>query len=81
MDCTIGSMPEAVVGACAAAHIAAAMPNLSEYPSDIRGFKMFGDDVATSAMRIKDGYLELPQGPGLGFEIDEEKLEALRADR
>lgn len=81
MDCTIGSMPEGIVGACAAAHIAAAMPNLSAYPSDIRGFTVFGDDVAKTSMRIQNGYLELPEGPGLGFEMDEEKLEALRADR
>ena len=80
IDCTIGSMPEAVVGACAAAHIAAAMPNLSEYPSDIRGFTVFDQDVAVSAMKLQNGYLKLPQGPGLGFEVDEEKLEALRAD-
>ncbi len=79
--CTIGSMPEAVVGACAAAHVAAAMTNLSAYPSDIRGFTVFAEDVAISAMKIRNGCLELPEGPGLGFEMDEEKLEALRADR
>lgn len=80
-DCTIGSMPEAVIGACAAAHIAAAMPGLSEYASDIRGFTVFAQDVAFSAMKLENGYLELPKGPGLGFEIDEEKLEAVRTDR
>lgn len=79
--CTIGSMPEAVVGACAAAHVAAAMPGLAEHPSDIRGFTVFSQDVATSAMQVRNGCLELPKGPGLGFEVDEEKLEALRADR
>lgn len=81
MDCTIGSMPEGVVGASAAAHIAAAMPNLSRYPSDIRGFTVFGDDVAVSRMRVENGFLELPEGPGLGISIDQEKLAALRADR
>ena len=81
IECTIGSMPEAVVGACAAAHVAAAMPGLSGFPSDIRGFTVFAQDVATSSMKLENGYLELPGGPGLGFEIDEEKLQALRTDR
>lgn len=81
VECTIGSMPEGLVGACAAAHIAAAMPNLSTFPSDIRGFTVFGDDVAETSMCIHEGNLELPQGPGLGFRLDEEKLSTLRADR
>ena len=81
VGCTMGSMPEGLVGACAAAQLAAAMPNLSSHPSDLRGFTVFGDDVARTAMRVRGGKLELPQGPGLGFAIDEEKLAALRADR
>ena len=81
VPCTIGSMPEGIVGASAAAHIAAAMENLSEHPSDLRGFTVFGEDIASTAMRIEQGKLYLPDGPGLGFDVDEEKLQALRADR
>lgn len=81
IPCTIGSMPEGIVGASAAAHIAAAMSNLAEYPSDLRGFTVFKEDVARTDMRISHGNLLLPKGPGLGFEIDEEKLAVLRADR
>ena len=81
VDCTVGAMPEGVIGSCAAAHVAAAMPNLSASPSDLRGFTSFADDVAESALRLEDGVLKLPEGPGLGFEVDEDKLSALRADR
>ena len=81
MECTIGSMPEGIVGACAAAQLAAAMPNLAQEPSDLRGFTVFANDIATTAMHIEHGRLVLPDGPGLGFEIDTERLEALRADR
>ncbi len=81
MECTIGSMPEGIVGASAAAHVAAAMSNLSRLPSDLRGFTVFADDVATTPMRIQNGRLILPDGIGLGFEIDAEKLEKLRTDR
>lgn len=81
LDCTIGSMPEGLVGACAAAQVAAAMPNLSEHASDLRGFIAFQEDVAFTKMHIENGYLMLPEGNGLGFEIDREKLEHLRTDR
>lgn len=81
VECTLGSMPEGIVGAAAAAHIAAAMPNLSVHPSDVRGFTAFAQDVATSAMRIENGFLALPEGPGLGIAVDPKQLEALRADR
>ena len=81
LSCTIGSMPEGLVGASAAAHVAAAMQNLAERPSDIRGFTVFSDDVAKTDLRIENGELIVPDGPGLGFEIDEEMLSKLRADR
>lgn len=81
VECTVGSMPEGIVGACAAAQVAAAMPNLSQCASDLRGFTVFAEDVAKTSMHIENGELILPDGPGLGLEIDEERLEALRADR
>jgi L-alanine-DL-glutamate epimerase-like enolase superfamily enzyme len=30
---------------------------------------------------MKDGHLAIPEGPGLGIEIDEERVKALRLDR
>ena len=73
-ECTIGSMPEGLVGASAAMHVAAAMPNLSVYPSDLRGFTVFAEDVAVTDMHIENGELTIPDKEGLGFEIDEKQL-------
>ena len=37
--------------------------------------------VATKSFEVdKDGYASLPQGPGLGVEIDESKFAAVNAD-
>lgn len=81
MDCTVGSMPEGVIGASASLHLAAAMGNLSVWPSDIRGHTGYAEDVTVAPLPVRGGKIWVPDGPGLGVEIDEEKLKRLRVDR
>lgn len=80
-DCTIGSMPEGVIGASASLHIAAAMANLSVCPSDIRGHTGYAQDVTSAPLPVQNGILKIPDTPGLGVEIDEQQLARLRVDR
>lgn len=80
VDCTIGSMPEGRIGAAASAHVAAAMSNLAERASDIRGFTLYQEDVTQEDLYIRDGYLTVPDGPGLGVTVDFDKLAKLRTD-
>jgi glucarate dehydratase len=55
-------------------HLAAAVPNLI-YASDSH-YPWLDEDVIKGPMfRFVDGCLEVPQGPGLGVELDEAKLE------
>ena len=77
VDCTIGSMPEGRIGAAASLHVAAAMPNLSVHASDIRGFTGYAQDVVNEDLVIKDGFIHLPEAPGLGVTIDFDRLKAL----
>lgn len=79
VNCTIGSMPEGVIGAAASAHVAAAMGNLAAEASDIRGFTGYLEDVTEETLRINAGQLYVPDGPGLGVTIDFAKLEKLKA--
>ena len=64
------------VGVVAAAHAMAATPNflIMEFGGGT------GDGLFKEPLVYKDGYLELPQGPGLGIEIDEAGLAAHRTD-
>jgi L-alanine-DL-glutamate epimerase-like enolase superfamily enzyme len=57
----------------ASVHLAAATPNQTwmEY---WYGANPLGDAILTRPLRIEDGYLWVPEGPGLGIEIDEEAL-------
>ena len=38
--------------------------------------ELFGDTIASAQCEVRDGLLHLPDGPGLGVEIDEQALEA-----
>lgn len=73
----IGSMPELAVGTSAAAHAAFSAPRL-DHPSDVAGHLYHADDVVEHSLRIEDGLLLPPTGPGLGVVLDEEKLERYR---
>ena len=73
----IGSMPELGLGTSAAAHLAFAAARL-DHPSDVAGHLYHADDVVVHGLRIDAGFLLPPPGPGLGVELDEEKLERYR---
>lgn len=57
----------------ASAHLAAALPNqtLMEF---WYGANPLGDPIQRAPFRVEDGYFWVPEGPGLGIEIDEEAL-------
>ena len=70
---TIGTMMELGIGTAAAAHFAAACRNLG-YTSDNTGPTLLVDDIVIHSPQFEAGYLLLPEGPGLGVELDEEKV-------
>lgn len=63
------------VGVAASIQAMAATPNfmIQEYGGGA------GDSLFVEPLTFKDGFIELPQKPGLGFEISEEGLEKTRA--
>ncbi len=77
VPCTIGSMPEARIGAAASLHLGIAMENLSEFASDVRGYTLYKDDVVHEDLQLEKGRLYASNKPGLGLTIDFEKLKHL----
>ena len=61
-------------------HFAVSTPNTDRYAADLRGPLLLRDDVLSTPIRYEDGYLRIPEGPGLGMEIDRDRLESLRLD-
>lgn len=69
----VGSMPELSVGAAAAAHLAFTLGGLG-HPADMANFRYHASDVAVADLKIVDGHMLPPTAPGLGVELDEERL-------
>lgn len=70
----IGTTQELSIGTAAQAHLGASVPNL-EFPGDAAGAQLYLDDVVTDRVRYESGYLLVPEGPGLGMDLDESLLE------
>lgn len=70
---SIGSWVHLVAGM----HLAVATPNflLCEYPNPLVANPL-GDTLLHTPLRYADGHLLLPQGPGLGLEMDETAVAA-----
>ena len=73
----IGSTVELSIGTAARAHVAASIRNLDLpiYPS---GPLVYYEQVVKEKVRYEDGHVIVPDGPGVGVELDEERLQAQR---
>ncbi|GAA7770223.1 muconate cycloisomerase [Cupriavidus metallidurans] len=68
-----GTMLEGSVGTIAAAHGFCTLPQLA-WGTELFGPLLVKDDIVVERPVFKDFSLHLPQGPGLGLAIDEDKL-------
>jgi galactonate dehydratase len=61
------------VGLAATLQVSAAIPNflITEY---FVNFEARGREIASPGFEVRDGYIAVPQGPGLGIELDEAAL-------
>ncbi|WP_276320700.1 enolase C-terminal domain-like protein, partial [Phytoactinopolyspora endophytica] len=74
-QCLVGTTQELSIGTAAAVHVGAAMPTVT-VPSDPAGPMLYTADVVRDPVRYLDGVLQLPDGPGLGMELDSDRLAA-----
>lgn len=88
LPCDVNGSLEGGVGNAANVQLAIACPGIT-LPSvipvttplggpDRTAGRYYADDVVTEPFSYEDGHLHPPKGPGLGVELDEEKLEAYR---
>jgi muconate cycloisomerase len=73
LSALLGSQLELGLGTAASWHVGVSVENLA-YDSDIVGFTRYAHDIVGSGMRIEEGQLYGPDGPGLGVEVDEEAV-------
>lgn len=77
----LSSALDGPVGIAAAAHAANAIYRTAEDPGLAHGLatqRLFAETIASRECRLEGGMLHLPDGPGLGVELDEDALEAHR---
>ncbi|KAA6130874.1 muconate/chloromuconate family cycloisomerase [Cupriavidus cauae] len=74
-----GTMLEGSVGTIAAAHGFCTLPQLA-WGTELFGPLLLKDDVVLERPAYRDFALRLPDGPGLGLALDEDKLAHYRRD-
>jgi len=74
----VGTTQELSIGIAAQLHLAAAMPNYT-HPGDCTGAVLYLDDVVRERVRYERSHAIVPDGVGWGVELDEVKLEELKA--
>jgi o-succinylbenzoate synthase len=78
IPCWMGTMPELGVASAQALHLAT-LENFT-FPTDVEASaRWFKDDIIVPPIEISDeGFIQLPEGPGMGYKVDMEKVERYR---
>jgi muconate cycloisomerase len=81
LACTIGSNLEMGIGSAAMIHFGMATHEISlDFPCDIIGPMFYEDELLREPLAIRGGQARPPEKPGLGVELDEEKVNRYRVD-
>ena len=80
IKCLIGTDQESTLGIAAQLLVGCTVPNL-DLPCDPMGPVLYTTSPAKERVRAEGSYLYPPEGPGLGVELDEEKLAELTVER
>lgn len=77
ISCFGGTSLESSIGTAASLHALATIPNL-DFGSELFGPTWLADDPVKEPLLIKNGFIHVPNKPGLGVELDHEKVEKYR---
>lgn len=82
IPCHVGSNLELGIGSAAMLHLAAAAPNIQSetYPADVLGPHYHESDLLAEPLDLAFSGARVPDGPGLGVELDEAALAKYRVD-
>jgi L-alanine-DL-glutamate epimerase-like enolase superfamily enzyme len=74
--CVMGTWAETGIATMAGAHVIASTTNF-DFCNDSH-YMLQSDDILTQPLKIVNGSITMPEGPGLGVEIDRAKLEEFK---
>lgn len=75
-----GTMLEGAIGTLGALHLYATLGHFA-WGCELFGPLLLRDSVATGALELRDFALRLPEGPGIGTDLDADRLDHYRTDR
>lgn len=81
VEMVLGNQIDGQIGTACAVAFGTAFKATSSYAGELSNFLDMSDDLLTEPLQIRDGYLQRSSCPGLGIEVDEDKLEHYRTDR
>jgi L-alanine-DL-glutamate epimerase-like enolase superfamily enzyme len=77
IPCLIGSQGDSSIGAAAGAHLATSFRNI-QYPAEISYHLRMTGDLLQNSVKIFQGFIEIPEAPGLGIRVDEGQVKKYR---
>lgn len=77
MRAYVGGALESVIGASAGLHLAASSPSI-DLGCEMGGQYLLREDIGVAPIEMKDGAFVVPDGPGLGVELDEGRVAKYR---
>ncbi len=78
IPCWLGTMPELGIASAQGLHLAT-LPNFT-FPSDVEASaRWYEDDIIAPKIEVSpEGFIHLPDGPGMGYAVDPEKVARYR---
>ena len=80
VDVVIGNQIDGRLGSLCSVAFGAAFERTTRRPAEVSNFLDMSDDLLTNPLLIENGELRVVQAPGLGAEIDDDKLARYRTD-
>lgn len=81
IQAVIGNQIDAHIGTMCSLHFGASQRSTSRYAAELSNYLDLSDSLLTEELRISNGEMVLGDRPGIGLEIDPEKLSAYRTDK
>ncbi|MFC9935923.1 mandelate racemase/muconate lactonizing enzyme family protein [Glutamicibacter sp. NPDC127525] len=81
IQAVIGNQIDAHIGTICSLHFGASQRSTSRYAAELSNYLDLSDSLLTEDLHISNGEMLLTDDPGLGIEIDPEKLDAYRTDK
>ena len=76
----LGGAADSMIGASAGVAFGSAFPSVAKEPAELDYHAVFADQLVVEPLLVRDGVLTPSQRPGIGVEIDEDKLRRYRID-